>query len=443
MAENDSSSGEITTAFVNVSDVFTQYTEMPSRGFNVLYKAQRWGKWFVLKGLKPEFRQSAVHLQLLTKEFELGIQMTHPNIVLFYSKEVDPLVGDCIVMEYVDGETLSAFLKNKSNHSHLREKIAKQLLQAMAYYQNLQIVHRDLKPDNVLISRNGCNVKIIDFGLSDSDSSAILKQPAGSPKYVAPEQLDGTVKIDARADLYSFAQILRSLHLFGLKWRRVGRLCGKENRDKRPTDAAAVLNILSKQYISSLITISILLLLLLAGGAFLALNRGNDSSPQQPAATPQEQTLCEQIASPKEDSLQPVNAVSHKTESHQIVLAEITPEMDAFIQAEVAAHWQSVANVVASHQERISSLAAGVPGVFADDKKIYNDILLAYSDVCNGVITHQEATRQALCEKYPSAKQIPNYDLDQSYCKCSYVYNNKYSKLCNDIYINIAKVDTN
>ena len=55
-----SSSGEITSSFENISDVFTSYSEIPSAGFNCLYKAQRYGKWFVLKGLKPEYRGQAI-----------------------------------------------------------------------------------------------------------------------------------------------------------------------------------------------------------------------------------------------------------------------------------------------------------------------------------------------------------------------------------------------
>ena len=49
-----STSGEIISSFEGISNVFTSYTEIPSNGFNCLFKAQRYGKWFVLKGLKPE-----------------------------------------------------------------------------------------------------------------------------------------------------------------------------------------------------------------------------------------------------------------------------------------------------------------------------------------------------------------------------------------------------
>ena len=101
-----STSGEITSSFESISDVFTSYSELPSKGFNCLFKAQRYGKWFVLKGLKPEYQHKEVYTRLLTKEFELGVQMDHPNIARTFSTETDPVVGPCIVMEYVDGCTL-------------------------------------------------------------------------------------------------------------------------------------------------------------------------------------------------------------------------------------------------------------------------------------------------------------------------------------------------
>ncbi len=249
-----SSSGEITSSVENISNVFTQYTEIPSSGFNCLFKAQRYGKWFVLKGLRPEHRNEAIYRELLTKEFELGIQMDHPNIARTYSFETDPVAGPCIIMEYVDGITLKEFLKGKPSLL-TRNAIADQLLHAMAYYHGKQIVHRDLKPDNILITHNGHNVKIIDFGLADSDTFAVLKQPAGSPKYMAPEQIKGDVKIDARADLYSFAKILKQvLPIWYGKWGTVISWCDSYDREKRLPNANAIVEKLTQGKRQFLIT---------------------------------------------------------------------------------------------------------------------------------------------------------------------------------------------
>ena len=237
--DNTSSSGEITSSFESISDVFTTYAEIPSQGFNRLFKAQRYGKWFVLKGLKPEYQGKAIYNELLTKEFELGVQLDHPNITRIFSKEsCDPVAGPCVVMEYVDGCTLKEFLKRNPSGS-VRMKIAKEILAAMAYYHSKQIIHRDLKPDNILITNNGHNVKIIDFGLADTDWHGILKQPAGSNKYAAPEQMAGNVPLDCRADIYTFGVILQQLFPHG--YGGIVRKCTQPDRERRFGNAEEVL----------------------------------------------------------------------------------------------------------------------------------------------------------------------------------------------------------
>ncbi len=233
-----SSSGEVTSSFENISDVFTAYAEIPSSGFNRLYKAKRYGKWFVLKGLKPEFQRKAVYNELLTKEFELGVQMDHPNIAHTFSFETDLVAGPCIVMEYVDGCTLKEFLLQKPSAA-VRRKIAKEVLSAMSYFHGKQIIHRDLKPDNILITHNGHNVKIIDFGLADTDYHGVFKQPAGSDKYAAPEQKSGGVALDCRADIYAFGVILRQI--FPHAYQGVARKCTQPDREKRFGNAEEIL----------------------------------------------------------------------------------------------------------------------------------------------------------------------------------------------------------
>ncbi len=440
MAENDSTSGEITAAFVNVSDIFTQYTEIPSNGFNVLYKAQRYGKWFVLKGLKPEYRNSAVHLQLLAKEFELGIQMAHPNIVHYYSKESDPVVGDCIVMEYVDGETLTAFLRKKTLPKQQRVKIAHQLLAAMAYFQGLQIVHRDLKPDNILISRNGNNVKIIDFGLGDSDTSAILKQPAGSPKYMAPEQVKGNVKIDARADLYSYAQILKQLRIGSWGWRRVQHLCGMEARDQRPTDATAVIAILSKQHRWHW-TLATLLSLLVIAGIFTIIYKNASFSEYQQGTIDRGELVVVHDTIVMVDTSQQRGAQKTDTVWKELPPAVVTPEIKAFMQKAINSFWQEMADVVAHNQSRIDELAAGVAGDLQQDQQLYDNLLKTYSKKCSGSIAFLKDLRQQLKNKFPDSNRIPSYDIDCTFNDFNSIYVQKYNEKLTKLHLDIGKVD--
>lgn len=183
MSEQESSS--ITSGFVepNISIDFQQMSEfsnlqeVPCRGFNCLYRAQRYGKYFMLKGLKPEYRNLSTFQSMLRKELEISIRMDHPNIVHVHSLETVPEVSPCIVMDYVDGRDLDTFLAENPTAAE-RRKVAKQIVDAMNYFHSLQVVHRDLKPSNILVTRNGNNVRIIDFGLSDEDQYAIHKEPA-------------------------------------------------------------------------------------------------------------------------------------------------------------------------------------------------------------------------------------------------------------------------
>ena len=80
----------------------------------------------------------------------------------------------------------------------------------MAYVQQ-QVVHRDLKPRNVMVTSNGGYVKLIDFGLADTDSHAILKQPAGTLRYIAPEQAR-LAQADVRNDIYSLGVMMQEMN---------------------------------------------------------------------------------------------------------------------------------------------------------------------------------------------------------------------------------------
>ncbi|MBQ9509089.1 MAG: serine/threonine protein kinase, partial [Bacteroidales bacterium] len=190
VTDNISTSGFVPSSEYVVSGQFSEFIELPSRGYCRLYKAQRNGQWFTLKALKPEVAHDPVHQGMFEKEFNLMMQLNHPNVVRVYSREEVPGVGLGIVMEYVDGRTLEEFLTEKPTQS-VRESVARQLLEAIGYCHGKQIIHRDLKPSNVLVTYNGNRVKLIDFGLSDSDRYAVLKEPAYTKAYAAPEQLSG------------------------------------------------------------------------------------------------------------------------------------------------------------------------------------------------------------------------------------------------------------
>ena len=249
---DDSTSGIINGQFLSEDDSKSVYENVSSRGFNQLMKVKRQGRWFMLKGLAVEYQNQAVYLELLKKEYDLMVQLDHPNIAKAFAKEVDEKIGPCIVMEYIDGVTLDAFLATKPSVASIK-KVVEQLLDALGYIHSKQIIHRDLKPSNILITRNGNNVKIIDFGLSDADDYAILKQPAGTMKYAAPEQLQQGVKLDSRVDIYAFGLILKEI--FPHRYCHIAKKCSQKDRDKRFVNIEAVKKAFSRTSRISIIAV--------------------------------------------------------------------------------------------------------------------------------------------------------------------------------------------
>jgi serine/threonine protein kinase len=219
-----------------LSDKATDYSEICSRKHFRIFKMQRYGRWYALKGLQPDFIADPFWMRVLEKEFDIGVKMSHPNIVKVLGHENDPVAGQCIVMDFVDGRTLEEFLKENPSLEK-RKKVVEQLLSAIRYCHLLQVVHRDLKPSNILVTRNGDDVKLIDFGCADTDYHANLKGPAYTEGYAAPELLAGK-PVDCRTDIYAFGVLLREI--FPKRYRRVARRCTQADPASRYGNVDAV-----------------------------------------------------------------------------------------------------------------------------------------------------------------------------------------------------------
>jgi len=182
-----------------------------------------YGKLHFLKRLKPEHTGDIRYQEALRKEFETGYLLEHPHLVRYLSFE-----HDAILMEYVEGETLSQRIANHPdffrNHKNT-DKFIRQLLDVVGYLHSHQVLHLDLKPDNILLTHINNDVKLIDLGCCFTDSYQDTKGHTNS--YAAPEQLSGKT-VDERTDIYAIGRILEFLPEHTL-YNKVIACCTAEN----------------------------------------------------------------------------------------------------------------------------------------------------------------------------------------------------------------------
>ena len=202
---------------------FTDLREVVRTSHARMIVAHRYGHRCMLKTLLPEEASQKSYQMMLYKEAKLMGQLDHPHIIHTYGLERVPGVGLCIVMEYVDGMTLDECLRQRHPGKRMRLRLAKQLVEAVDYLHQNGMVHRDLKPQNVMVTRNGQSIKLIDFSLADSDGDAVLKQPAGTPAYMSAEQRQSDVP-DVRNDIYSLGLVLDQMGL-GRRFAPLVRRC--------------------------------------------------------------------------------------------------------------------------------------------------------------------------------------------------------------------------
>ena len=241
------------------SDVWSEPELLSSKGHNALFVATRFGRKYVLKALAEPYRESTPHIELLRKEFTIGVGVDHPNIVRLLDFGHMDSIGWYIQMEFIDGITLDQFLETNPPAA-IRRRIIEQLLDALSCLHERQIIHRDIKPSNILITRNGNTVKLIDFGVSDTDDYVTFKQPAGSMAYIAPEQLAGKT-IDNRADIYAVGKIINLLFLH--RYKHIVRICTRVKPAERYSSCAQVLQAIRRaDRVRIWLPVSLILLLL-------------------------------------------------------------------------------------------------------------------------------------------------------------------------------------
>jgi len=179
-------------------------------GMGVVYKAHdtKLDRFVALKFLPPHLTKSHTEKERFIQEAKAASAINHPNVCVIYDlQEHDD--QQFIMMEYVDGETLSD--KIKSDKIDKKEAIdyAIQIADALKAAHEKGIIHRDIKSENIMITSTG-QAKVMDFGLAKLKGSLKLTKissTVGTLAYMSPEQIQGG-EIDARSDIFSFGVVL-------------------------------------------------------------------------------------------------------------------------------------------------------------------------------------------------------------------------------------------
>jgi eukaryotic-like serine/threonine-protein kinase len=191
------------------------HSKLGEGGTGVVYRAEdlRLGRQVALKFVAEAAGESPDSvLRRFEREARAASALNHPHICIIHGLE--NLDGHpAIVMELVEGETLSARLSRGPLPLSEALQAGVQIAAAMAEAHRKGIVHRDLKPANIMLTKSG--LKVLDFGLAKLERAAVAGDETatmagtvlGTPDYMSPEQAQSRDS-DARSDIFSFGVVL-------------------------------------------------------------------------------------------------------------------------------------------------------------------------------------------------------------------------------------------
>jgi predicted Ser/Thr protein kinase len=207
-----------------------------------VYRADdlRLGQSVALKLMSEATARRHDGLRRLTDEVRLARTIVHPNVCRVY--DIGYAEGwHYLSMEYVDGETLASLLRRIGQLPLLKAlEMTRQLCLGVAAAHERGVLHRDLKPSNIMVDGRG-QIRIMDFGLAVA-ANADVREVAGTPAYMAPEQLAGEV-VTKQTDLYALGRVLAEMlpPNVNADLEASVRACVEGDRAKRPQSAYAIL----------------------------------------------------------------------------------------------------------------------------------------------------------------------------------------------------------
>lgn len=242
------------------------------------YKVRLFGVSQFMKRPSQSFADDFVTLESLRKEYIIGIQLNHPGIVRYINYD-----GRSLYEEFIDGDNLKDLIEKKDERLFNRDfvkDISVQIFEALDYIHGMGVVHLDLKPENIMITRFGERVKIVDFGCAYSSSCD--STPGGTENYKAPERKTGMLEVSS--DIYQAGRVIEELsNLTGIsgRWSRfINKSIAENPNDRFKTAKEALSSIPSKTNYSKIFLT--LLLILISIGIGSIITTGLKEEPAQP-----------------------------------------------------------------------------------------------------------------------------------------------------------------
>lgn len=311
-----------TSRFSDRQSRFEAVEQMETQGATCdTFRVKLYGKLHFLKRLKAEFAGDIRYQEALRKEFETGYRLEHPNLVRYIS-----LDNDSILMEYVEGETLSQRLVTQPDYFTKRkntDKIVRQLLDVVGYLHSHQVLHLDLKPDNILLTRINDDVKLIDLGCCYTDS--FPDTTGHTNAFAAPEQLLGGV-VGIPTDVFAIGKILECLPAHTLYNKVIARSTAEDPSARYQSVEEILRDVSHRRRYWRVVAILVALLTAIVIGVALFSHQ-----PESVPALPKEILTPESIANPIQQKIPvPENRLTPENQkSVPVNHAPVVPEIPA------------------------------------------------------------------------------------------------------------------